>query len=247
MYKISVVDDEKSACEEIGKLLSDYGTKHGICFDVNHYIGPDEYAAAHDEESDIIFLDIDMPETNGIELAKKIRKARPNVVLIFCTNLEQFAVNGYEVDACGYIVKPIRKCLFYFYLEKAFRLLERNKKWDETKIYIKTNEGRRSVCVRNIGYVEVAGHKLYYHIYKGGLPDGIIQSRGSMQEIEALLAPLRFVRSSISYLINLSYVMGIRGYEVYLPDIVLFMSRNYKKSFVEAFMQSIAEDGISVK
>lgn len=101
--------------------------------------------------------------------------------------------------------------------------------------------------MRDIGYVEVGRHKLFYHIYKNGAPAEVIQSRGSMQEAEALLSSFGFVRSSISYLVNLAYVTEIQGKEVYLPEAVLFMSRNYKKSFIEAFMKSIAEDGADVK
>ena len=68
-----------------------------------------------------------------------------------------------------------------------------------------------------------------------------------MQETEAQLAPFGFVRSSISYLVNLAYITEIRGNEVYLPEMVLFMSRNYKKPFIEAFMRSVSEDGVAVK
>ena len=68
-----------------------------------------------------------------------------------------------------------------------------------------------------------------------------------MQEAKAQLAPFGFVLSSISYLVNLAYITEIQGREVYLPDAVLFMSRNYKKSFIEAFMRSIAEDGAVVR
>ena len=250
MYKVSIVDDEKSACDELGKLLSDYGTEHGVEFSVNQFIGADTYMAAHDDDSDIIFLDIDMPGINGMDLAKEIRKTRPNVILIFCTNLEQFALNGYEVEACGYIVKPIRKYSFDFYVEKSLKRLWRDRKMDGGgggKIYIKAIEGRRCVCVRDIGYVEVGRHKLFYHTYKNGIADEVIQARGSMQETESLLAPFGFIRSSISYLVNIAYITEIRGNEVYLPETVLFMSRNYKKPFIEAFMRSVAEDGIVVK
>lgn len=243
-YKVSIVDDEISACEALGKLLSDYGTERGVLFSVNRYIGSEAFKEAHDEDSDIIFLDIDMPGINGMELAKEIRKTRPNVILMFCTNLEQFAINGYEVDASGYMVKPICKYSFDFYMDKALKRL-----WREggDKIYIKAVDGRRCVCARDIGYVEVERHKLYYHIYKNGTPAGVIQARGSMQDAKAQLAPFGFVLSSISYLVNLAYITEIQGREVYLPDAVLFMSRNYKKPFIEAFMRSIAEDGAVVR
>lgn len=248
MYKVSIVDDEKSACDELGRMLAEYGKEHGAAFSVKAYPGAEAYLAARDADSDIIFLDIDMPGLNGMELAKEIRKTRPDVILIFCTNLEQFALNGYEVEASGYIVKPIRKYSFDFYMDKSIKRLQRSKKAEGEggcKIYIKAIEGRRCICVNDIGYVEVGRHKLSYHTYKNGVPDEVIQARGSMQETEALLAPFGFIRSSISYLVNLAYVKEIRGKEVYLPGIVLFMSRNYKKPFIDAFMRSVTEDGIS--
>ena len=250
MYKVSIVDDESAACDAIEKQLLEYGSEHDVEFSAERYLGAEAYMAAHDEDSDIIFLDIDMPGINGMDLAREIRKTRPNVILIFCTNLEQFALNGYEVEACGYIIKPIRKYSFDFYMDKSLKWLWRKRKTDgdgEFKIYVKAVDGRRKVCVRDICYVEVGRHKLFYHVYKNGAPAEVIQARGSMQETEAQLAPFGFVRSSISYLVNLAYITEIRGNEVYLPEMVLFMSRNYKKPFIEAFMRSVSEDGVAVK
>lgn len=247
MYKVCIVDDEESACSAIEKQLLEYGTERGVEFSVELYSGAEAYLAAHDEDSDIIFLDIDMPGINGMDLAKEIRKTRPKVILIFCTNLEQFALNGYEVEACGYIIKPVRKYSFDFYMDKSLKWLWRYRKTGGDKIFVKAVDGRRMVNVQDICYVEVGRHKLFYHIYKNGAPSEVIRARGSMQETEAQLAPFGFVRSSISYLVNLAYITEIRGNEVYLPEMVLFMSRNYKKPFIEAFMRSVSEDGVAVK
>lgn len=242
MYKVSIVDDEQSARDGLAGLLSAYGEERGLSFSVRQYAGAEEYLAAHDGDSDIVFLDIDMPGVNGMDLAKEIRRKRPDVILIFCTNLEQFALNGYEVDAFGYLVKPVGKYSFDFYIDKALKRLDHYEKvgGGGRKICIKTIGEYRCVSARDIGYVEVKLHKLFYHVYKNGVPDEVIQTRGSMQEAERQLAPFGFVKSSISYLVNLGYVTAIKGNAVYLSDDVIFVSRNYKKSFVDAFMRSIA-------
>ena len=76
-------------------------------------------------EQDVIFLDIDIPGMSGMDIAHKIRETRPDVIIIFCTNLQQFALNGYEVDAFGFIVKPIKEYSFDFFMDKAIKKLAR--------------------------------------------------------------------------------------------------------------------------
>ena len=100
--------------------------------------------------------------------------------------------------------------------------------------------GHGGVGVNDIGFVEGRGGKMISDISGNGAPAEVIQTRGSMQKAENELAPFGFVRCSIGYLVNLGYVSAIKGNEIYLPETVLFVSRNYKKRFTEAFMRSIA-------
>lgn len=241
MYKVGIIDDEESACAELERMVSDYGKEKGVKFSVSGFIGADDTSLDNIVANDIVFLDIEMPGMNGMELAKKIRGSGSDVILIFCTNLQQFALNGYEVDALGFIVKPMSRHSFDFFMDKAIKKLSRKEKVrGGGNIHIKTVGSHRCVGVNDIGFVEVRRHKLFYHIYGGGAPSEVIQTRGSMQEAENELAPFGFVRCSIGYLVNLGYVSAIKGNEIYLPETVLFVSRNYKKRFTEAFMRSIA-------
>ena len=125
MYKVSVVDDEQAVCDRLEGLINAYGTAHGAEFEVRKFTDANAYLAAHDEESDVIFLDIDIPGMSGMDIAHKIRETRPDVIIIFCTNLQQFALNGYEVDAFGFIVKPIKEYSFDFFMDKAMKKLAR--------------------------------------------------------------------------------------------------------------------------
>ena len=86
MYRISIVDDEGAACVRLESMITDYGQKHGYEYELSRYGSAEEYLAAGDDDSDIIFLDIDMPGVSGLDLAKKIRETRDDVILIFLTD-----------------------------------------------------------------------------------------------------------------------------------------------------------------
>lgn len=247
MYKVSVVDDEQAVCDRLEGLINAYGIAHGAEFEVRKFTDANAYLAAHDEESDVIFLDIDIPGMSGMDIAHKIRETRPDVIIIFCTNLQQFALNGYEVDAFGFIVKPIKEYSFDFFMDKAIKKLARMRRGGGS-LYIKTVGGREMVNVRDISYVEVRRHNLFYHINKrDGSPEEVIQTRGSMQDAENQLGPFGFARCSISYLINLAHVTSIKGNDVYLAQTILPASRNHKKAFTEAFMHSLALGEVSAR
>ena len=249
MYRISIVDDEGAACVRLESMITDYGQKNGYEYELSRYGSAEEYLAAGDDDSDIIFLDIDMPGVSGLDLAKKIRETRDDVILIFCTNLQQFALNGYEVEALGFIVKPVGQYSFDLFMNKAMRRLSNSSiVAGAGSIHLKTVGSRLLVNVKDIGYVEVRRHKLYYHIYKkDGSAEEVIQVRGSMQEAESKLAQYGFARCSIGYLVNLSHITSIKGSEVYLPQTILSVSRNYRKPFMEAFMRRLASGEIGVK
>ena len=240
MYKICVVDDEPDVCDRIGDLLKKYGETFAAEFEVQKFNSAAAYLAADDADSDIIFLDIDMPETNGMELARKIRGRRPDVIIIFCTNLQQFAINGYEVAAFGFIVKPVQWYSFVFYMDKAVQRLSKVR--GGGPYLIKTAGGQRLVRIRDICYIEVRRHNLFYHICAGEEKKiEILQTRGNMQDAEKRLSPHNFIRCSISYLVNLAHVSYINGNDVYLEQAILPVSRNHKKAFTEAFMSFLAK------
>lgn len=249
MYRISIVDDEGAACVRLESMITDYGQKHGYEYELSRYGSAEEYLAAGDDDSDIIFMDIDMPGVSGMELAKKIRETRDDVILIFCTNLQQFALNGYEVEALGFIVKPVGQYSFDLFMDKAMKRLSNGMVPAGTgSIHLKTVGARKLVNVNDIGYVEVRRHKLFYHIYRRETEaEEVIQIRGSMQDAENKLAQYGFVRCSIGYLVNLSHIMSIKGSEVYLPQTILTVSRNYRKPFMEAFMRRLAAGEIGAK
>ena len=116
MIRIGSVDDEKQERDQLKQALARFGAENGTELNVKEFDCAAVYLAAQDRDFDILYLDIDMPQMSGMELAEKIRETDQDVILIFCTNLQQFALNGYSVGALGFIVKPIQWYSFHIWL-----------------------------------------------------------------------------------------------------------------------------------
>lgn len=116
MIRIGIVDDEKQERDQLKQALARFGAENGTELNVQEFDCAAVYLAAQDRDFDILYLDIDMPQMSGMELAEKIRETNQDVILIFCTNLQQFALNGYSVGALGFIVKPIQWYSFHIWL-----------------------------------------------------------------------------------------------------------------------------------
>lgn len=116
MIRIGIVDDEKQERDQLKQALARFGAENGTELNIQEFDCAAVYLAAQDRDFDILYLDIDMPQMSGMELAAKIRETDQDVILIFCTNLQQFALNGYSVGALGFIVKPIQWYSFHIWL-----------------------------------------------------------------------------------------------------------------------------------
>ena len=116
MIRIGIVDDEKQERDQLKQALARFSAENGTELSVQEFDCAAVYLAAQDRDFDILYLDIDMPQMSGMELAEKIRETDQDVILIFCTNLQQFALNGYSVGALGFIVKPIQWYSFHIWL-----------------------------------------------------------------------------------------------------------------------------------
>lgn len=116
MIRIGIVDDEKQERDQLKQALARFGAENGTELNVQEFDCAAVYLAAQDRDFDILYLDIGMPQMSGMELAEKIRETDQDVILIFCTNLQQFALNGYSVGALGFIVKPIQWYSFHIWL-----------------------------------------------------------------------------------------------------------------------------------
>lgn len=225
--RAAVVEDEARARQLLRGYLEQYAREKDLSLMVDVYADGMDILDDYKPIYDVIFLDIEMPHLDGMQAARKIREMDEQVILIFVTNMRQYAVEGYSVQALDFIVKPITYPDFAFKFDKVVKLRSRMK---QDEILISTSSGEKKLRVGDIFYIEVVGHQLLFHTDSGEYEAWNIP----MKQIEQQLAPFGFVRCSVSYLVNLRHVQTVEGNAVVLSKATLPLSRGRRKEFMNS-------------
>ncbi|MGN0298821.1 MAG: LytR/AlgR family response regulator transcription factor [Lachnospiraceae bacterium] len=233
MIRIAIVEDEAQYVQTLENFLAQYQQEHEEKFNITVFRDGMEIIDKYKANFDVILMDIKMQHMDGMTAAEKIRAIDQEVIIIFITNMLQYAVRGYAVDAMDYIVKPIHYFPFSQRLERA---LDRLKKREKKFVTVGIRGGALKLEISQIYYIESQDHSLIFHSKRG---DFI--SSGKLTEMEALLAPHDFFRSNKGYLVNLEYVDGIKDNCVLIQGEQLPISRYRKSEFMTVLTQYISE------
>lgn len=169
-----------------------------------------------------------MPNINGIDTCKSIRKIDKNVMIIFITNMPQYALAGYEVEAFDFMVKPINTYSFNLKMTRALPRLNSN---IGSTIQIKHEREMISVNTNDILYLEAQGHYVIFH-----LKDRDISEYCTLKEAKERIHSSNFTYCNRCYYVNLHYITHIHKDEVYLgKDIRLLISRPQRKAFLDYY------------
>lgn len=164
MLRIAYVEDELSAVTGLQNCLEGYGREHGLELQIRAYPTADALLQQYDPATDILFLDVELPGTSGMEAARQLRDRGYEGALVFVTNMAQYAVQGYEVDALDFLVKPVNPFAFTV---KMNRILRRVRNRAGHTICLNLADGIRKLDVRQIYYLETFDHTLHYHTEQG--------------------------------------------------------------------------------
>ncbi len=225
MYRIAVVEDEEAYRTQVQAYISQYGQEHGLSFSVMTYTDGQEIVDDNEHHFDIIFFDIEMAQLNGMDAAKTIRQKDSDVVIVFITNMAQYAIEGYSVGALDFVLKPIDYYGFAFRLERA---IGRVRKKGTLEIAVTTAGGIKKLDSGNIYYVEIENRFLHYHT-----TEGEYMQRGTMQSAEEMLRDYHFVKCNHWYLVNLKYVTEIEDNVVCVAGSRLEISRRNRAHFLK--------------
>lgn len=228
MIRIAIVEDEQIYIEQIQAYLEKYRSETGEEFSVTVYGDGDSIVEKYRAQFDIILMDIQMKFMDGMSAAQEIRKMDSEVIIMFVTNMVQYAIRGYEVDALDYILKPL---VYLDFSQRLRRAIERLHKRERKFITLSVRGGILRLDVSDIHYVESEGHKLIYHTAS---ENHLVQ--GTMKMAEELLKDYSFSRGNKCYLINLAHVEGVREKCAVVNGESLQLSRPR----LNAFMQDLA-------
>ena len=233
MRHIAIVEDEKECSRQIEEYLARYARETGEKFEHRTYDDGKHIVRDYPEDLDIIFMDIQMAEMDGMSTAEEIRKKDSSVVIIFITGLASYAVRGYAVDAMGYLVKPVSYAVFSQCLDRVLSKLQKRK---TRNILVNGRNETIKVNSGDILYVEVEDHSLIYHTLQGD-----IRASGAIRDAEESLSGISFFRCNKGYLVNLAYVDQIIEDDAVIRGERLQVSRSKKKAFLDALNRYINE------
>lgn len=205
MIKAAFCDDDMSVLGGLKSLFDQY------CIEQNQEI---EYTAFHSVlelmaeiekgvRYDILFLDIIMPNENGINIAKEIRQYDSVVKIIFLTSSSEFAVQSYTVDAYFYQMKPIQEEEFFRLMDSVISECQKEQQHD---LIVQCKNGLTRIDLERLEYCEVLGRTLLFHLENGK----VLEGTGGMDKLYGQLSQYEnFVRPHRSFLINMEFIQKI--------------------------------------
>lgn len=233
MTKICIVEDEVDQAELLKNYINRYANEHKLPFSIEHLSDGIDLVDDYKGQYDIILLDIQMKHLDGMAAAEKIRKVDSDVIIIFITSTVQYAVQGYAVDALGYVLKPVPYPQFEQIFDKAIQRVESK----QHRVYIKVSVDDKQLKLDcdTIIFIESQRNNVIIHT-----EDMDYTTLGPLKKFEEMLMTHGFSKCHNAYLVNLSFVEGVQKEEVILDhSITLPISRARKKEFMTALTEDI--------
>ncbi len=227
MYRALIVEDDPQAAETLRAHLERYAAERGTSFSVEILPSALEFLEGT-RPADVVFMDIGLPGVSGMEAAEVMRQTDELTPLIFVTDLAQYAVRGYQVDALDFMVKPVTYEDFALRMGRAMRVMDRNA---GGTVSVATDEGLRVIAEKDVVYVEIFRHDLYWHVTGSAQP---LHARGTLTRVAEELGAERFCRVSASHLINMGQLALIRPGSIVMSDgTEVVISRRRRREVLE--------------
>lgn len=224
--RVAIVEDEQPAVQELKGYLLSFGMRVGIDFQILCFEDAGLFLRLYQPNYDIIFMDIRMPKVDGMTAAQRLRELDPVTALVFVTNMVQYAVKGYEVEALDFIVKPVRQKTFDMKMRRICHIIQKRK---GQGIALNVGGAAKVLSTAEIYYVEVINHDLTYHTSQGDFT-----VRGKLGALEQQLPSDSFFRVSASHIVNLRYLTQAGSNCVTVAGQEIRVSRAKKKELLSA-------------
>lgn len=232
--RIAICDDQPECRQLLVSAIRECMKTMGILTDT-YKDGLSFLQAFGKNEYDLVFLDIEMPQLDGIAVAKRLRAMRSDVPIVFLTSHIEYALEGYEVNALRYLTKPLRT-------EKLREVLSHvaEQMAKQRILWLKTELGEEKVPVGDILYMEAQNQNIMICTKSGSYC-----VRYNMADYETELEADGFFRIHRGYLVSLGHIKSIGKNEVTMNDrTVLPVSRTKDKALKEALFQYIRKEAI---
>ena len=214
--KIAICDDEIYFAGKLREILMQYLEERHIDFEIELFSSGREFVelGVGMLQYQIIFLDINMKQMDGIETAKNVRAYTEESFVVFVTAYIDYSLEGYQVGASRYILK--NNLNFREQIYECMDAITKKMKCFLTRKIFRFQEGEKKIRIENILYIESKLHKLEFNILEHGLATYTMY--GTLNELENELEEYPFLRIHQSFLVNLKYIKCVTGYKVVLSN-----------------------------
>ncbi len=240
-FRLAICDDEETHIEHICQYLAAYESESENRLFVERYSSARillEEMRTGEKQFDILFLDVDMPDMQGTDAAMEIRKFDKDTLICFITSYENYAFQAFQVDAVGYLVKPVKYKDFKHMADKCAVLIQyaRDKEAAEERYFrIRTERGETVIPAQNIMYIEKKRNKCVFH-----LVDGEVTSYDTLSKAYERLNHELFYYTHQGFIVNFARIKEVLPDRIYLAgDLEIPVSRRYYKELRELHMNKI--------
>lgn len=234
MLQIAICDDEAAQRSLLETYVREWGMLRQLETDIALSGSAEQFLFCWEERpGDMVLLDIDMPGADGLSLAKRLRSQGDETQIIFVTGLAEYALEGYDVDAVSYLIKPVRKDRLFACLDRAAKRCGQ----EAPALLLDTPGGMARVRIRDICYLESAAHDTWVHCNREKEP---VRCRVGIRQLEERLGQQggSFFKIHRSYLVNLSYVNRIEKREAVMDTgEALPVARNRWEALNRAYLE----------
>jgi len=236
MFNVAICDDEKYYRDYINELVIQYFGVMQLSYQLDIFESGTQLCMSglENKQYDIVFLDVNMKDMDGIETAKQIRKINSNAFIVFITAFLSFSPEGYKVNAIRYILKENQnfEAAFTECLDTILEKMEINK----IKMKFDFIEGEKEILIDDIIFIESKLHKLVFEMSGKGIKKYVLYKK--LDDIQILLEPYGFLRLHQSFLANIKYIVELNHYKAVLTTSKdLPIPKQKYKEIKEAFIE----------
>ena len=226
IYKILSVGNNEVDNDDLSSCLTKFAERFQIKFELTSIKTGISFLSSYKKRYDLIFISIELPDINGIQATRELRKIDQDTFLILLSNVSHYALDGYELEASDYILKPIK---YQNFERKLSRILKKIILKNDESILINLGNKKKVININEIKYVEIMSHDIMIHLDKE-----IVKTTGVLTKFEKTLNNPKFKRCSACALINLSYIDEIKGNDIKLiTGEIIRIGRTKKKEFIK--------------
>jgi len=242
-FKVAICDDESIYIDQIKNYIECYYMAYDIDFDIFTFKTGKDLINEHNIHSfDVIFLDIELKNENGIYIAKELRKIRTNynhmLYMIFVTSYPKYMQNSFEVQPFNFVQKPVEYPRFQNLMNSV---IEHYSNSSSAKICLDTSTEQHKIPINEVVLIRYLQDRKYYAEYV--LTTQTITAKANMQQLETDYKEHGLVSPYKGYLININHAKSIKDNKLIMDNnIIIDISRRKIQTIQKAFAQSIISD-----